>query len=132
MSDETENVWEQSGWATYAAIMLFGSGLIGIVHGVWALRYEDEEALLVALERNLEAWGVAALVGGVALIAAGIGVFYGQSWARWTGIVLAVGAIVWSVGWAEIQPIQSLIGAIIHITVVYALAAHPVTVVRGS
>ena len=41
-------------------------------------------------------------------------------------------AIVWNVGWAEIQPIQSLIGALINISVVFALATHPVTVVRGT
>ncbi|MDH3682650.1 MAG: hypothetical protein OEV40_22175 [Acidimicrobiia bacterium] len=132
MPHETESFWEQSGWATYGAIMLFGSGLVGIVDGVWALRYADREADLVVLEKNIEVWGAVSLVGGIALLAAGIGVFDGQNWARWMGIVLALLAIVWSVGWAELQPIQSLIGALIHITVVYALAAHSVTVDRGT
>jgi hypothetical protein len=49
----------------------------------------------------------------------------------WTGIVLAVFAILWSVGWAQIQPTQSLIGAIIAATVVYGLATTPVTVETG-
>jgi hypothetical protein len=132
MPDETENLWEQSGWATYAAIMLFGSGLVGIVNGIWAIRYNDVEANLVVLETNLTFWGVVALLGGIALLAAGIGVFYGRRWARWTGIWLAVLTVVWSVGWAQVQPTQSLILALIHITVIYALAAYPVTVERGS
>jgi hypothetical protein len=132
MPHETESRWEQSGWATYAAIMLFGSGLVGIVNGVWALRYADQEANLVVLEKNLEAWGVLSMIGGIALLATGIGVFYGQNWARWTGIVVALLSIVWSVGWAQLQPTQSLIFAFIHISVVYALAAHPVTVETGT
>ena len=132
MSNETEGVWHQAGWATYAAIMLFGGGLVAIVNGVWALRYDDREADLVVAERNLELWGTVALLGGVVMLAAAIGVFSGKEWARWTGIAISVAAISWAVGWAEIQPIQSLISALIYISVVFALATHPVTVERGS
>jgi hypothetical protein len=132
MSNETDGVWQQGGWATYAAIMLFGGGLVGIVNGIWALRYDTREADLVLAERTLEAWGAVALLGGIVMLATAIGVFNGQQWARWAGIVVGVLAIVWSVGWAEIQPIQSLIGALIYISVVFALATHPVTVDRGS
>ena len=46
-------------------------------------------------------------------------------------IGLAVFAILWSVGWAEIQPTQSLIGAILAVTVIYGLATTPVTVKTG-
>ena len=132
MSNETDGVWHQAGWATYAAIMLFGGGLVGIVNGVWALRYDDREADLVVAERNLELWGTVALLGGVVMLAAAIGVFSGKEWARWTGIAISLVAIIWAIGWAEIQPIQSLISALIYVSVVFALATHPITVERGS
>ena len=132
MPDEPQNYWHQAGWATYSAIMLFGGGLVGLVNGIWAFRYDEREADLVLAERNLTLWGAAALIGGILLITAGIGVFYGQRWARWTGIALSVGAIVWSVAWAEIQPAQSLIGAGIFASVVYGLATTPVTVETGD
>ena len=132
MSNETDGMWHQAGWATYAAIMLFGGGLVGIVNGVWALRYDETEADLVLAERNLNLWGTVALLAGVLMLTAAIGVFYGKDWARWTGVVISVLAIAWDVGWAEIQPIQSLIAALISISVVYALATHPVTVETGS
>lgn len=128
MSEQTEGRWHQAGWATYAAIMLFGGGIVGLVNGVWAFRYNDREADLVFAERNLEVWGVASLAGGVVGLAAGIGLFYGKTWARWTGLAIAVVATVGNVAWAEIQPTQSLIGALINVTVIYALATHPVTV----
>lgn len=130
MNNETDGRWGQAGWATYAAIMLFGGGLVGIVNGIWALRYEDQRADLVLAERNLELWGAGALIGGVAMLATAIGVFNGKLWARWAGIVLAVLATVWAVGWAQIQPTQSLIASLIYISVIFGLATHPVTVER--
>ena len=132
MSNETDEIWRQAGWATYAAIMLFGGGLVGIINGVWAIRYEAREADLVMAERSLELWGTFSLIGGVVMLTAAIGVFSGRDWGRWTGIVISVLAIIWNVGWAEIQPTQSLIGALINISVVFALATHPVTVERGT
>ena len=128
MSKHRTNRWSQSGWATYAAIMLFGGGIVGIVNGVWALRYDDRIADLVFGEGNIAIWGVAALIGGAVMLAAGIGVFTGRSWARWTGIAIALVAVAWAVGWAEIQPTQALISAFIHVSVIFALATHPVTV----
>lgn len=132
MDEETDARWQQAGWATYAAIMLFGGGLVGIVNGTWALRYDEREADLVLAERNLDLWGFGALLGGAAMLATAIGVFNGKLWARWAGIVLAVLATVWAVGWAEIQPTQSLIAAIIYISVIFGLATNPVTVENGS
>jgi hypothetical protein len=120
--------WHQAGMATYAGIMLFGGGLVGIVNGVWALRHGDQSADLVAAGRNIELWGWTALIGGVMMLAIGIAVFYGKNWARWGGIGLSVLAIAWAVGWAQIQPTQSLIGALIYGSVIYALATTPVTV----
>jgi hypothetical protein len=127
VANETDARWQQAGWSTYSAIMLFGGGLVGIVNGVWALRYNQRQADLVVAEKNLELWGSISLLGGVVMLAAAIGVFNGQQWSRWVGIVVAVLGIAWSAGWAEIQPIQSLISALIHISVIYGLAVRPVT-----
>lgn len=132
MPNETESYWEQAGWATYAGIMLFGLGLVGIVDGVWALRYNELDAQLVLAEGNVELWGWGALIGGILFLATGIGVFTGKTWARWTGILLAMIAIPWSVAWAAIQPTQALIGALLAASIVYALATHPVTVSHGQ
>ena len=50
MPEKTSGRWQQAGWATYAAIMLFGGGIVGLVNGVWAIRYDDREADLVVAE----------------------------------------------------------------------------------
>jgi hypothetical protein len=133
MSSETQGRWHQAGWATYAGIMLFGGGIVGIVNGVWAFRYSDRRADLVVAERNVELWGLAALIGGAVMLAVGIGVFYGKNWARWSGIGVSLLAVAWAVGWAQIQPMQSLISALIYILVIYGLATNPVaTTVDGD
>jgi hypothetical protein len=131
MPIESDGMWNQAGWATYAAIMLFGGGIVGIVNGVWAFRYSDRQADLVLAEKNVELWGAVSLLGGVLMLAAGIGVFSGKGWARWTGIGISVLGLGWVAGWAEIQPMQSLISALIYISVIFALATHPVTVEKG-
>ena len=128
MPNETESQWDQAGWSTYAAIMLFGTGLVGILNGVWALRHDEIETTLVVAADDLLLWGLVALLGGLLLLATGIGAFYGKAWARWTGIVLSVLGIVWNVAWSEVQETQSLIGALLFASVVYALATTPVTV----
>ena len=46
--------------------------------------------------------------------------------------MVAVLATVWTVEWAQIQPTQSLIAALIYISVIFGLATHPVTVENGS
>ena len=79
-------------------------------------------------ERNLELWGVVSLLVGGVMLAAGIGAFYGKGWARWTGHRRVCARDHRGVAWAEIQPTQSLIGAVIYVSVVYALATHPTTV----
>jgi hypothetical protein len=128
MPQQATSRWHQAGWATYSAIMLFGAGIVGIVNSVWAFRYDDRRADLVVAETNLGLWGTVSLVVGVVSLAAGLGVFYGRFWARWTGIAVSVLAIVTAVAWAEIQSTQSLIAALMYGSVIYGLATNPVTV----
>ena len=68
MLDKSLSHWDQAGWATYAAIMLFGGGLVGIVNGIWALRYHDRLADLVLAEKNIAVWGWISLIGGIFLM----------------------------------------------------------------
>jgi uncharacterized membrane protein HdeD (DUF308 family) len=113
-----------TGWVTYAGIMLIVSGMISIIDAIWAFRYKDTLVDLVFFENNIQTWGVIWLIVGVVLIAAGFGVFSAQSWARVTGIVAASVAVLSNLSWAEVQPQQSLIGALLGSLVIYGLAVH--------
>ena len=113
-----------TGWITYAGIMLILSGVISIIDAIWAFRYSDTVVSLVFFEDNLEVWGVLWLIVGAILIFAGFGVFRAQSWAQWVGVGAASLAIVSNLSWAQIQPMQSLIGVVLAALVLYGLLAH--------
>ncbi len=113
-----------TGWVTYAGIMMIVVGMISIVDAIWAFRYNDTLADLVFFENNIQTWGVIWLIVGVVLIAAGFGVFSAQPWARVTGIVAASVAVLSNLSWAQIQPQQGLIGALLASLVIYGLAVH--------
>ena len=113
-----------TGWVTYSGIMLIVAGATAIVDAIWAFRYNNTLADLWLFEDNLEIWGVVWLIIGIVLILAGFGVLRAESWAQWVGIVAASFAIVSNLSWAQIQPTQGLIGALLATLVVYGLAAH--------
>jgi hypothetical protein len=113
-----------SGWVTYAGIMIVVAGFVSILDAIWAFRYDDTLADLVLFEDDLAVWGWIWLILGVLLLVAGFGIFSGETWARWTGIVFASLAILSNLSWAQVQPQQGLIGAILAALVVYGLAAH--------
>lgn len=113
-----------SGWITYSGIMLIIAGAVSIVDAIWAFRYNDTIVELVIFEENLAAWGWIWLILGAVLIAAGFGVMNKTPWARWTGIAAAGFAIVSNLSWAQVQPQQGLIGALLATLVVYGLAVY--------
>lgn len=113
-----------TGWVTYAGIMIVVSGFVSIVDAIWAFRYNDTIVDLVLFEDSLAAWGWIWLILGVVMILTGFAVFRGETWAQWAGVVFASVAIVSNLSWAQVQPQQGLIGALLSTLVVYGLVVH--------
>jgi hypothetical protein len=113
-----------TGWVTFAGILLIVGGVGAVIDAIWAFRYNDTFSSLVVFPDHLWVWGLAWLIIGIVLIAAGFGVFKALPWARWTGIIAASIAIVSNLSWARLQPTEGLIGAILATLVVYGLAAY--------
>jgi hypothetical protein len=118
------NTSTTSGWIVYAAIMLIVGGLASIVDAIWAFRYNETIVDLVVFEDDIVVWGWWWLALGVVLVIAGFSIFSRVEWGRWLGIIVASVALVSNLGWAQIQPTQGLIGAILAGLVLYGLAAH--------
>jgi hypothetical protein len=115
------------GWLLFAAIVLITAGFMRILDAIWAFDKNDEvvqDLQVVVFDDNLKAYGWIWLIVGVLLIVAGIGLFSGSELARWFGIFMGVVGAVSSMLWIYQFPIWSLVGVLISILVIYALAAY--------
>ena len=95
-------------------------GLVALLNrGFYAV---GPEGLVVSVDYN--AWGWLHLVIGLVLLATGLGVMTGQTWARVVGIVLAALSAVVNLAFMAAYPFWSIIVIFVDIVVIYALAVH--------
>jgi hypothetical protein len=115
-----------AGWLTFAAVILTLIGTLNAIQGFLAL-FDDgffvarsgDELLLV----DYSAWGVIMLLWGVLLIAAGLAVAAGKSWARWFAVVVVCVNVVAQIGFLPAFPIWSAIMIALDVVVIFALTA---------
>jgi hypothetical protein len=129
-SSDVPRTTRGTGWLSFAGIMLIIAGVTRIIDALWVFKRENElddaPALedLVIFDDNIAAWGWFYLIVGLVLIVAGFAVFGRAQWARWLGIVFTSIAIFMHFGWMYAYPVQALIGVVIDVLVLYALAAY--------
>ena len=112
-------------WITFAGIMLIIVGLLDVVDGLWALDRADTKLSSTLLYADkLGGWGWFYLILGIILVLAGIGVFYGAQWARWTGVILASISIVANMLWVFFAPGVVIIHILLASLVVYGLVVY--------
>jgi len=112
-------------WITFAGIMLIIVGLLDVVDGLWALDRADTKLSSTLLYADkLGGWGWFYLILGIVLVLAGIGVFYGAQWARWTGVILASISIVANMLWVFFAPGVVIIHILLASLVVYGLVVY--------
>jgi hypothetical protein len=114
------------GWIWFAGIMIIMVGVFNAINGLVAIfnhaffaRIGDQVLLL-----NLTGWGWVHLIIGLALIAVGVALFMGQTWARIVAIVLvALNAIAHMLSLTA-YPVWSVLVIAIDVFVLYALIVH--------
>jgi hypothetical protein len=115
------------GWIAFAGVMMLMLGMFHVVQGLVAL-FRDEYFLVsssgLALEVDFTTWGWIHLLGGVVVIAAGIGLFAGRTWARSVAVALALLSAIASVGFLAAYPIWSTIMIAVDILVIWAVIVH--------
>jgi hypothetical protein len=72
---------------------------------------------------DLTAWGWMLLLFGILQFAAGVALFGGAGWARWTAIVLTGVNAVANVGFITVNPLWTTLIVALDIVVIYQLAA---------
>jgi hypothetical protein len=124
MSEDT-SAWAV-GWAAFAAIMLM---MAGFFHGLTGLVALFEDTYFVVgrewvFEFDVTAWGWIHLIWGLALIAAGFGIFSGNVAARTVGVVAAALSAIINFAWLPYQPVWGTIMIAVSIAVIWSLTVH--------
>src|SRR5680860_798140 len=118
---------EMSGWIGFAAVMMVMLGTFHAIQGLVAL-FKDEYFLVgqsgLTVEVDYTTWGWIHLIGGVLVVAAGIGLFTGRYWARTIAVLLALVSAVVNIAFLSAYPIWSTIMIAVDILVIWALMVH--------
>src|SRR4030095_1940502 len=109
------------GWLVFSGTVLGVAGIMRIIDGIWALRYDG--ALHARLEdcllgTNLDNYGWPLL------ILASFGVIARSQLARWIGGIGAAIAGITAMVWMPYYPVWSLVYVAIAVFVLYALARY--------
>ena len=114
-----------AGWVAFAGTMLLLIGGINIFQGTVALI--DDERVVATANRfvlvDITSWGWTLVLSGVAMIAIGLGLLAGGTWARIAGIVVVGLHAVAQVAWLGAYPVWSLLMIALDTTVIFALPA---------
>ena len=115
------------GWIAFAGVMMVILGTFHVIEGLLAL-FKDDYFLVgqsgLAVSVDFTTWGWVHLIGGVVIIAAGVGVFSGKIWARTVGVFAAALSAMVNIGFLSAYPIFSTIMITIDILVIWALTVH--------
>ncbi|GAB1693597.1 hypothetical protein [Krasilnikovia sp. M28-CT-15] len=115
------------GWVLFVGIVLVGAGLINVMQGLIALLDEDfylAPASKLVIDLSYAVWGWTLLLMGAALVASGIGVLRGRTWARTLGVVAAsVNAFV-NLGFVTAYPAWTIFAVTFDLIAIYTLLVH--------
>lgn len=113
------------GWVLFAGVMLLVIGGVNIVEGIVAL-VQSTQVVLVANRLylvDLTSWGWVLLISGLVLGATGLGLLFGQTWARIVGVIVVSLHAIAQVMWIGAYPIWSLLMIALDTVVIFALTA---------
>ena len=122
-SDEMQG----SGWLFFAGTVLGLAGLMRIVDGIWAFRYNGalpDRLQDAVLGSNLTTYGWLWLIVGVILIASSFLILIRSRFARWVGYFAAAVVALSALTWMPYYPIWSMTYIGIAVLTFYALARH--------
>lgn len=115
------------GWVAFGASMMALLGTFHLFAGLVAL---FNETYFVAPSQDLvvsvsyDAWGWAHLIGGLIVLAVGLGLFTGAMWARVLGVGIAMLSAIVNLAFLAAYPLWSVMMITMAVLVIYAITAH--------
>lgn len=114
------------GWTVFAAILMTVQGGWWIMAGLVALFndtfYVTTEDYIFRFD--VTTWGWIHLLVGIVVLAAGLALFAGATWARVVGVLIAGLAMLVAFAWLPWYPLWALLFITASIGVIWALTAH--------
>jgi hypothetical protein len=118
----TGRAWA-TGLTTFAAFFMMISGVVTAIQGIVALA--NSEFYVVGQEYTFEfditAWGWILLLLGIVVAAVGVFLYMGQTWARWTALVVVALSMIANFVWVPYYPVWGIIVLALDGAVIWAL-----------
>jgi hypothetical protein len=116
---------ETTGWAVFAGVILIMVGFLDLFYGLAGIFNDDVlrvggEGVIIL---DTTAWGWAHFIVGIVMVLAGVGLFAGAEWARWTGVFFALLSAIGQVGLITTFPLWSILIVALDVLVIYNLTA---------
>jgi len=115
------------GWVVFGASMMALLGTFHIVAGLVALfneTYFVAPAADLVVSVSYDTWGWAHLIGGLIILATGLGLFTGAMWARVLGVGVAMLSTIVNLAFLAAYPVWSVMMITLAVLVIYAITAH--------
>lgn len=116
-----------SGWLTFAGVVMLLVGVFDVINGLVGL-FKDDYYVVGAnqiLVFDFTTWGWIWLIIGFLQIAVAGGIINGATWARATGVTLAVLAIIGHMAFLAAFPWWSILTIAFNVLLIYALTVPP-------
>jgi hypothetical protein len=115
------------GWIAFAGLMMVMLGTFHAVQGLVAL-FKDDYFLVgksgLTLSVDFTTWGWIHIIGGIIIVAAGVGLFVGKVWARTICVILAMVSAIVNVSFLAAYPIWSATMIAVDVLVIWAITVH--------
>jgi hypothetical protein len=115
------------GWIAFGAMMLLLIGGLHIFQGLVAL-FNDEYYAVgkngLVVHVDYTTWGWVHVIGGLVLLATGVGLLAGQMWARVLGVIAAMVSAFVNVAFLAAYPVWSTLMITIDVLVIWAITVH--------
>lgn len=114
------------GWVYFSGFVMTVIGAMQAIIGLAALFNGPVVADLngTFIVANIAAWGWIHLIYGLVVLAAGIALFQGKTWARVVGVLLAVGNILVQFAFVSVYPLWAVIIIAFNLMLIYAITVH--------
>jgi hypothetical protein len=113
------------GWIVFCGVLIMMAGVVNVIYGIAAIGnskfYVSNTHFVIS---ELKTWGWIVMLIGVLQICVALGIWAQQTWARWTGVVIAGLNAIAQLIFIPAYPLLSLAIFTLDVLVIYGLVSY--------